>query len=342
MDRRWELTRSAASAAVLIELGREYGVAADQLLTGTGITAELLSDPVNEISAAQEIELAKNLVTALGQVPGLGLRAGLKYQIATHGLWGFALTTSPTVRDALTIIAAYPELSYSFSRITVESRADSVALVFDDHDVPAEIRVFNTERDWGILVNLARAYLPDAIPFTDLSVTRQAPPHAHLYPELLGVTPRFGSPRDELVIPNTLVDLPMPQANPAVAAAFTAQAAQLLNRRRERLGIAGAVRHELLRTRRFTTDQDEVARSLNLSVRTLRRRLADEGTSYREIVGETARLLAEELLASGLTVSDVAHRLGYSGAPAFTDAFRSWNGTTPGAFARSSTHTTRR
>ncbi|MCE5291165.1 MAG: AraC family transcriptional regulator [Nocardiaceae bacterium] len=334
MDRKWDLPRSAASAAVLIELGRDYGVPTDQLLAGTGIAVELLRDPTGEISAAQEIELAKNLVTALGQVPGLGLRAGLKYQISTHGLWGFALTTSPTVRDALTIIAAYPELSYSFSRITVESGPDSVALVFDDHDVPAEIRLFNSERDWGILVNLARAYLPAAIPVSNVSVTWQAPPHAHLYPELLGVSPRFGSPRDELSVSSALVDLPMPQANPEVAAVFTAQAAQLLNRRRERLGTAGAVRNELLRTRRFTTDQDEVARSLNISVRTLRRRLADEGTSYREIVAETARLLAEELLTSGLTVSDVAHRLGYSGAPAFTDAFRSWNNLTPGAFAR--------
>ena len=58
-------------------------------------------------------------------------------------------------------------------------------------------------------------------------------------------------------------------------------------------------------------------------------------TTFRELVTETTSLLAEELLTTGLTVEDVAYRLGYGGAPAFTVAFKKWKGVTPGAFARS-------
>ncbi|MGY1940976.1 helix-turn-helix domain-containing protein [Nocardia gipuzkoensis] len=62
------------------------------------------------------------------------------------------------------------------------------------------------------------------------------------------------------------------------------------------------------------TDQNEVAAALNLSVRTLRRRLEADGTSYRELVAETRQVLAEKLLGIGATVEDVAHRLGYADA----------------------------
>ncbi len=331
---RWELRRSVASAALIVELGNEYGVSTAELLNGTRIKADWLQNPALEITGYQELRLVSNLLARLRDVPGLGLRAGIRYRVSTHGIWGFAAMSSPTVREAVNVLAAYPELSYSFSVISIEIRHGSMSMILDDHDVPAEIRQFNAERDFGIVFSAVREFLPAAFEFGDVRVASPEPAHAHLYPELLGITPRFSASRNEIRLPTALLDVPMPQANPHVAAMCTEQAAQLLNRRRERLGTAGAVRSELLRTRRFTTDQDDVAKALNMSVRTLRRRLTDEGTSYREIVAETAALLAEELLASGLTVSDVAHRLGYSGSPAFTEAFRHWEGTTPGAFAR--------
>ncbi|HSV39888.1 MAG TPA: AraC family transcriptional regulator [Nocardioidaceae bacterium] len=42
------------------------------------------------------------------------------------------------------------------------------------------------------------------------------------------------------------------------------------------------------------------------------------------------------MLSAGLTVEEVAHRLGYAGAPAFTAAFKRWKGVTPGSYARAS------
>ena len=90
----------------------------------------------------------------------------------------------------------------------------------------------------------------------------------------------------------------------------------------------------LLVRRSNVTDQEDVARELNTSVRTLRRQLADEGTSFRELSAEVSCLLAEELLGSGMPVEDVAHRLGYATASSFTHAYRRWRGTTPGTYAR--------
>jgi AraC-like DNA-binding protein len=80
---------------------------------------------------------------------------------------------------------------------------------------------------------------------------------------------------------------------------------------------------------------DSVARELGLSTRTLRRRLAEQGTSYQELLDEVRASLSTELLTrAGLGVEDTALRLGYAEASSFIHAFRRWHGTTPAAYVR--------
>jgi AraC-like DNA-binding protein len=85
--------------------------------------------------------------------------------------------------------------------------------------------------------------------------------------------------------------------------------------------------------------QDQVAATLHVSVRTLRRQLGDEGTTFRALVEETRQLLAEELLGTGrLTVEEIADRLGYAEASSFVHAFKRWKGIPPRRYARQVAH----
>ena len=78
-----------------------------------------------------------------------------------------------------------------------------------------------------------------------------------------------------------------------------------------------------------------VARALGVSVRSLQRRLAEEGRSYHGLVDETRKDAAERYLSnSSLSIGEVAFLLGYSEAAAFHRAFRRWSGATPQEFRR--------
>jgi AraC-like DNA-binding protein len=69
--------------------------------------------------------------------------------------------------------------------------------------------------------------------------------------------------------------------------------------------------------------------------RTLHRHLAIEHTSYRALAKETREALATELLGTtGLTVAEVADRLGYSEVAAFSRAFKLWTGASPKTYRR--------
>ena len=73
-----------------------------------------------------------------------------------------------------------------------------------------------------------------------------------------------------------------------------------------------------------------LARGLNLSLRTLQRRLAKAGTSYSELLDEARRELALRYIGEHrLSIKETTYVLGFSEPANFTRAFRRWTGFSP-------------
>jgi len=80
---------------------------------------------------------------------------------------------------------------------------------------------------------------------------------------------------------------------------------------------------------------DQVAERMHVSVRTLKRRLAEHDTSYSALLDEARRDRATHLLRAGeLGVDEIGARLGYSDPANFARAFRRWTGISPRAFRK--------
>jgi AraC-like DNA-binding protein len=80
---------------------------------------------------------------------------------------------------------------------------------------------------------------------------------------------------------------------------------------------------------------EEVAGRLKLPSWTLRRKLAEEGTQFREILNDTRHDLAITYIRdTELAFGEIAYLLGFASAEAFARAFKRWNGQTPGEFRR--------
>ncbi len=326
--------RAATSARLLVDFARECGLETESVLRGTGVPAEELTDPRSEITDAQELALIRNLVAALHDEPGRGFSLGTSYQAAVHGIYGYALMSCATVREGIEVGTRYFDLSYAFSRATLAYTDGEVRFSLDDRDVPLDVRGFLLERDlsgilahwtalWGSPTEVRRIEVDESL------FDRIAPMVRERGYEVVAV-----SGPHTVVVDSAAVERPMPTASAAASALLLEECAELLQRRRFRSGTAFRVREILLRAASSGATQQRVAGELGLSVRTLRRRLGEEGTSYREVLAETYSAVAEELLAAGLSVERVALRLGYSDASSFTVAFTRWTGTTPGRRAR--------
>jgi len=326
--------RSISGVALLVDFARSRGLSVPSLLPGTGISESQLEDPNAEITLAQEISLTRNVVAAIDDEPGLGLMAGLMCHPPNFGVMGFAIMSSPSIRQAAQTCIQYTDLTCTFAEHTIEDHGDEFWFIRDDHAVPADLHRFVLERDLAAIATIQQDVLGSRLPAIRVEIALEAHPIYEMFGALLGVEKiLFGMEQTVLVGYSSSLNLPLPQANPTTARFYEHQCAELMQRRRSRTGLSGRVR-ELLIHRGGVADQVHIAADLDISVRTLRRRLAGEGTTFREVSNETVGLLAEEMLIAGLTVEHAAERLGYSSVSAFTSAFRSWRGQSPGQFAR--------
>jgi AraC-like DNA-binding protein len=78
-----------------------------------------------------------------------------------------------------------------------------------------------------------------------------------------------------------------------------------------------------------------IAGELGLSCRSFQRRLAEERTTFRHLVRDQRRSIAEALIKNrSTTVTSVAHSVGYAETAVLSRAFKSWTGSSPRSFAR--------
>lgn len=128
--------------------------------------------------------------------------------------------------------------------------------------------------------------------------------------------------------------LPVVQ-NEASLQAFLRQApASLLVRYRDQASVTERIRRILRRQLAAEPPSlEHIARQLNLTPQTLRRRLREEGQGYRAIKDALRRDVAIEYLArTDLALPALAGLLGFSEASTFHRAFKHWTGVTPGAY----------
>ncbi len=141
---------------------------------------------------------------------------------------------------------------------------------------------------------------------------------------------------DGIAGPSEGLDRPLPRADSALCALLEEHAASLLARVPQPAGFTDRVRERISGLLpRGQASAEGVAEAMGISPRTLRRRLAEAGAGYQQVLDEVRFGLAESAISpKGLSVNEVAFLLGYSDASAFHKAFRRWTGRSPGAYAR--------
>lgn len=310
----------------MVEVGAEHGVDVRTCLQGSGISPEMLHGNT-VVSGTQELAVATNLVSATGDAGGVGLATGDRLSLRAYGVWGFALLTCPTVREAVDFGLHYLPLTYAVTGLSMRVHGDEAHLIVDDRGCTAMLRRFLVEREIAVTTGILRTILGGAPP--SLRVELRLPAPSADYEKVLGAPVRFDAPHNAVVTDTAVLDLPLPQSDPLTMTVCEHACRSLLAERCPPCD-AQSVRTIIAEG---VTEAELIAARLHLSARTLRRHLAAEGTSLRHLLDEARRAKAIELMTlHRLTVEQVALRLGYADAATFIRAFRRWTGTTPGAY----------
>ncbi|THD03106.1 AraC family transcriptional regulator [Panacagrimonas perspica] len=323
---------SLTISQVILNFAIDHGIDADTCLAGTGITRAMLQDPNQLATPEQEMRLIENLVLALPDQAAPGFELGLRYSVSTFGTWGFTLRTSRSLREAIERALRYIALSTAYCAFSSAVEGDRFIVCADPSEIPLPLRQFLLERDMGTALNLMRELQLTGRVVRHLEFTGRDGEAADRIRQLSGLPVCCAAPRNAVVMDLEVATTPLPTFDEHLVRVLEDQCRQLLERR-QIAGIAGRVRQQLLRGLGQVCGLDEVARALHLSSRSLRRRLDEEGTSFRDLVEDTRRQLAEQMLGTtDMKLDELAVHLGYADTASFTRAFRRWHGVSPGQY----------
>lgn len=305
-------------AAVLKELGHDPA-AFPPLRTGN-------------VSEDEFRRMSENLVAITGD-PSVALRLGSNMHLGTHGLLGHAILSSRSLRQAAGLMIQYSPLQGTQGRIHLSFTPHHAILTFEPPFAVAGAPHFLVELFFaGVLAALRQLIgpLPDECRL-ELAYPPALPEETYgLY---LGIGVSFGHEQNRFVGPSGRIDQPLSAAGIPVAEMYRRQCERLLRDMNAAEGLGGEVRRMILGARGRFPCMEEAAHRLNMSERTLRRRLGDESTSYRGIVDDVRSHLAREYLReTPLCVADVASLLGFDDVANFRRAFKKWNGCAPQDF----------
>ena len=159
------------------------------------------------------------------------------------------------------------------------------------------------------------------------------PVYASIYQDAFQCPVFFNAENHMIVFDKSFLYKPLPLANPLARKAYEKECMELSLRLKKQEVMSQKIIQEILFRRDDTPDFEYFARYLNTSPRTLRRRLKEEGTSYKKLVSGVRKEKAIKLLkTTSLPIQQIALETGFNDLPNFYRAFKRWTGKTPGDY----------
>lgn len=329
-----QILHPASSLALALALIRADGHDAASCLRGTGLSLDDLEQVGQTVSLEQEIVFYRNLIQ-ITRDPCIGLRIGKTYRPQHYGLFGYALLSAATARQALVIAASFgDQLSFTWFRLSYVINGDQVRFEFRDrHIIDADVRNMYFDRDCSAFCLAAEEIIQQPLDLVHVELPHDGNRRKSIYTEYFGCPVSFNCNVAAVEFSVTVLDNPLPFRDVLAFNELERQCQLLLSKLSRQGKLVEEVRHLLIARPGYFPAIDWVAEKLRLSVRTLRRQLSEEHSSYQRILDEVRFSLAREYLQeTTLPLHEIASLLGYTEPGNFTHAFKRWSGVTPYAF----------
>lgn len=323
------ITSLASAANTIHRLLSIHGIDPDPVFRAEGLDPALRRVSRARYDRGRLDAVWRRAAVLIGD-PCFGLRAPEGWQPAHLHALGFAWLASRTLREAVGRLVRYGKVLHDQMQVVVSDDVDGFAVRTMANPDPA---IPSRDAFWASFVAMCRQSRGGVLDPVGLELRRPEPSCSAAFFGFFRCPVRFGAKEDRLVLPAELVDAELPTANAELAAIHDAVLAEYLGQL-DRDRFAPRVKAALIaRLPSGSATPDEIAEALHVSQRTLQRRLADEGTSFKALLDEVRRELAERYLADGATsLGEISFLLGFAEAGSFSRAFRRWTGRAPSEY----------
>jgi AraC-like DNA-binding protein len=266
--------------------------------------------------------------------PAFGLRAGCVLRPERYGISGLTAMASATFGAALQRKSRYNRLVWGDS-YRIQQDANTFTVSTEAPDESNAWAYSKVDMEFASLVTFGRRFAAPEMAPMQVELRRPEPSFAALYSEVFRCPVAFGKPANSLRFSQADARRPLISADHRAAEwlEFGARAAlEAMDDSR----VTARVRAQL--ERMLQGDEPTltaVASQLCMSERTLQRRLTGEGQTFRRVLDDMRRDVAQRSLAAGKrNVTELAYLLGFEDSNSFYRSFRRWTGTTPESYRR--------
>lgn len=267
--------------------------------------------------------------------PHIGLEIGRCIQPAHCGVIGYLSLSCETLGEALVKFERYQRLLYEGNQASAIASGDRMTFTW-----PFDYGYSTKESDETLISSLATfiRMLVDDESITPLQVgfVHEKPDDLAPYKTLLGCELEFSSENTYVTFPIDFLQRKIVKADPVLRSLLDQQAANLIDGLPDHdLFEQGFYKYLLRSMQNGNPTIEDVAAMMNMSSRTLARRLDEKDLKFKGALTHTREKLAREYLRENrLTHAEIALLLGYSEQSAFSRAFKQWTGKTPLAFQK--------
>jgi AraC-like DNA-binding protein len=323
--------------AALVEVLAEQGISPEQILKGSGVDADEIYDASVLTSVRQYAIVCKNAVS-LSCDPATPFKVGSRLHLSAYGMYGYALMSCLSLRDYFRLGVKYHRLATPTLTIEWTEYPDRAVWSFPDAFVSSpsrELREFLIEQQFVQHVTHLQDVAGRSCPPMEARFSYSAPAHADIYSAYLGCPCFFDQAQCELIYDSAILNQKPQLAHKLTATLLQETCDRLIGQAKTSVGASGEVYQILMSTPGVFPGMEAVANTLNMTSRTLRRRLEAEGTSFHAIVDDVRCSLALEYLrTTKMSTDDVAMLLGFSDAANFRRALKRWTAKGPGELRR--------
>ncbi len=319
----------AASLTNFVDVARSFGLDPLRLLSEAGLNANVLQEPDLRIPAERVGELLERAAELSG-CETFALRMAQARQLGNLGPVGLLIRDQPDLRASVKVLIRYQAMLNGAISLVLEEAAGVVVIHEEIVTGRAQPLRQAIELAVGVLMRMLRQFLGASWMPRRVCFTHDAPQDLTTHLQVFGPCVEFRHDFNGIVCARQDLDTPNASADPAMAR-YAQQLLDVSMQGQTEASTLEDVRRTallLLPSGRCTIEQ--VADHLGLVSRTVQRRLAEEGTSFSEVVNALRVELAERHVNTGdRPLTEISALLGFSAPSGFSRWYSAQFGCSP-------------
>ncbi len=301
----------------------------DEYLRSLGIDPEMVKSPDARIPVETYL-LIQDEAAHYTHDPCFGLHMGEFAEAGSWSILGYVMMNCKTLGEAFEKSGRYSRIIGNLIEARVELKLNKIRVVFFTPPHAPKMSRHCFESTFSSSVRMMRTLTGVHLSPLEVTFIYPEPKTIAEYERIFCCPVHFGQKQNSMTLDWSIVNTPILMANPGLLEYFEEYAQNFLSEMERKDEHARAVTKIILsRLDDESLTIDKVAKEMAVSVRTLQKRLEEEGVVFSDLLKDIRQRLAQKYLRENYSVEQITYLLGFSEPSVFRKAFKKWSGVTP-------------